>query len=1475
MQDLHPSSSGRAQGWFGRAQEWLWHGRRPDEGARRGPQFAREGAEGVQEWFWRTHHVNLRAAIALAVLVAAGVALVLGLGAYQRARFGRVVIAQARHLDDQGQTGLAVQHLTQYLEGNPDDLDALELEASLLAKSATTFNQVEGAIRVLDQLVRRDPDGPGRQETRRKLAELYIRHADIVRDSALFSIAPEMAGKDLRYGVAAQIAEQLVARGADDPEALRIWAMANEGLAAPGNQAALDKAIELYERVLKADPGDVTAAGRLARLYKDRKGDTAKSDKVMERLVAARPRDVEARLACYRYLADMRRHERARAELDEAIRLDPHDPATRLIAAELDAREGDLEGARAHLKEIPPAARDIRVYAMKGRIDFVEEHPDRAVVDLRDGLMASGGTDAGLTFQLAFALLQMGHIAEARPLVDQLLRLVGDDTAPAPVLLLALMDLKMGRTERALRRLERVEGRVGGAIREQFLVALAECHEGLWNEKKAEETFRQAIAVAPHSAAPRLGVARLLVRRRPNEAIAELQQGLGEVDDPRPLWLALLRALLIEQEDRTAEQRSWAAFDRTAEAAAAAMRDGRSLRDGPSFAMLQADRLALGGKPEEAIARLEEAVEKYPEAADLWLSLANGLVLMRRPDEALKALERASRPDKAGDVAGLRIARARLLLARGHGRQARDLLSRDVDRLPLSDRPLVWRALAELLASQGDVTRARRAFAEWSRLLPDDPRPKLATLKLALDHHDRALAQAVVDQLRGAGEAGEVPGLVAQAMMHLHSPGARAPASDLPSPELRQAEALLASALKMADGLPVAYFLMGRVEERQGRIDEAIKSYRNAWDRGEQDALPRLVELLFRRKQFDEIAKLEGDVTGSQLDRLSADLALRAGDADQADRFIEQAIKAQPEAAGPRTWRARLLIESGRYEDAEAALRALAESQPRNIEYWLSLLRFQSSRKRTEAAASTAAEIRERFDAEDPGLLEARCAWAVGDRARADRAFAETIRRHPGNVPALLLAAKYYEETARPAEAEAHLRDALGRDPKSRAAALQLASLLSARAGDLAAWERAWEVLGPESDAEDADDRLFRAVVLSRCPDPARRAGAIVILEALVADLPPGAEAAAPPRDLLISLLLREGRAERASELAGSAAGLEDDPALIARYAETLLAARAWDAAEQQLDHLAELSPGDGREARLRADLAQGRARPEEAVAALEKTVADRGDRPGAEALGREACLRLLELGPPAEAAAERLGRLLAERYPASSWLLARSLARRGRLDEAYGLCRAAVRAGSPADRLEAAQVALETVGRDGPVRADPTAIDGALSVVEAARQGDPEDASLLSALAVLQHARGDYREEARLYREALDRDPGSAVVANNLALALSEGIGRPAEGLKLIDALIDREGRDPALLDTRGVILTRLGRLDEAIKDLEDVARARPNGLHHYHLARAYLKAGKTESFRQARELMRRDGLTPEGVDPMERAEVASLLQQ
>ena len=65
-------------------------------------------------------------------------------------------------------------------------------------------------------------------------------------------------------------------------------------------------------------------------------------------------------------------------------------------------------------------------------------------------------------------------------------------------------------------------------------------------------------------------------------------------------------------------------------------------------------------------------------------------------------------------------------------------------------------------------------------------------------------------------------------------------------------------------------------------------------------------------------------------------------------------------------------------------------------------------------------------------------------------------------------------------------------------------------------------------------------------------------------------------------------------------------------------------------------------------------------------------------------------------------------------------------------------------------------------------------------------------------------------------------MVLNNLAWVLSEGMNQPAAALEKIDELIKLKGSNVESLDTRGVILLRLGRAEEAVKDLEQVTQAR-----------------------------------------------------
>jgi len=71
------------------------------------------------------------------------------------------------------------------------------------------------------------------------------------------------------------------------------------------------------------------------------------------------------------------------------------------------------------------------------------------------------------------------------------------------------------------------------------------------------------------------------------------------------------------------------------------------------------------------------------------------------------------------------------------------------------------------------------------------------------------------------------------------------------------------------------------------------------------------------------------------------------------------------------------------------------------------------------------------------------------------------------------------------------------------------------------------------------------------------------------------------------------------------------------------------------------------------------------------------------------------------------------------------------------------------------------------------------------------------------------------------------------------------------------------------------MSRLDEAIKDLEEAAKAAPTGVHFLHLAQAYQKAGRLPEFQKAREKVRLMGLTSAKVDATERPAFDAIMSK
>lgn len=1418
----------------------------------------------------RRVHVNVPAAAALAAVVAAAAGGYYALASYQEGRMRREALGVVRRLEAEGNSDLALRHLDAYLGSHAPDVESARLKARLMDAAAGSPERVLDVARAYEQLVRLEPPGPGARAAHRRLAELYVRYGDYLRLGAAYYQLPELATLESRYHAAERHARELLRGGDQDPSAHRLLATALEGLAVPGDVRALNEAVREYRVALQGDPADAAAAGRLADLYLDRLKDPARAERVLDDLRAARPDSVETRLARHRFFARLRRDDAAAAELDAALALEPGGLRVVLAAAEHALRRGDTAAARARYEAVPAGLRgDARVALLKGMIEFTDERPSDAVEAWRRGLLTAAGTDAELTWWLAHALLQLDRVAEARPLVDQYRRLAGGD-APLLRLLVAQLHEHTGRPALAVRILENATDLFDDRWRPTVYLDLGRCHEAVFDALKAGEAYRRALKVEPTAVVPRLALARLALKDRPGDAVETLRSGLAAVPDDPALLTALAGALLRVEAGRPAARRDWSEFDAAFRRAASASPAGTAL------ALLWADRLALAGRAEESLRALEGAAAQAPAGAAVAVALADALTRRGRTGDALRALDRASAPVAACDTAALRVARARVLVAAHRGREARAALVRDVDRLPEADRPRVWVALGRLEAEHGDPDAADRAFAEWARLAPDDPRPRLVRLELAAERGDEPAVRAAVDELKALGGDSDVAYRLGRARALLFERGAAAP----PAAGGRDASLALEEAARVVDSvltdvpqLPAAQLLEAQVLDRQGRADEAIAAYERVHASGVDAALPRLVDLLARRKRFDALARLRSAAPGgaARVDLLAAQAFLRLGDGAGAARAAERVageLSGAPEALG---WQARLLDHLGRSDDAEAALRAAAERRPGDPGAWLDLIRYQAARRRTDAAAATAAEARARVRTDRPGLLEARCAAAAGDRDRADAAFAAARAARPDDVETLLAAARHFEDSGRPAQAEEALARVLRLDPANRPAARQLATALAARAGGRAAWDRAWAALGPERPGDDGpEDRLARAVVLSRCPDPPRRAEAVERLEALNADLPTGHAAAAAARDYLVRLLIESGRAGRASQVASVSAAAGADPTAIGLYAEALIRGGKPEAAVWQLDRLAAVSPGDRREAGLRARLLWDPSRPAETAAALWQAYSAREDLPGAEALGREAFALMLELpGAEPPPAAGRLARALAARNPALGWMPAAVLTRLGRGDEALGLLPAALRPGSPDDVREAARVAMTVAA----AAADPVTLGKARAVVDAARALEPRSDDVLVMAAMLRHLQGRYDDEVRLYRQALARRPEDAVVLNNLAWALCEGLRRPDEALPLADALVRRAGSDPEALDTRGVVHTRLGRAADALKDLEEAVRLAPTPLNQFHLARAYRLAGRPDDARKARDRALAAGLTLEGVDAPERDDLKDLL--
>ena len=435
--------------------------------------------------------------------------------------------------------------------------------------------------------------------------------------------------------------------------------------------------------------------------------------------------------------------------------------------------------------------------------------------------------------------------------------------------------------------------------------------------------------------------------------------------------------------------------------------------------------------------------------------------------------------------------------------------------------------------------------------------------------------------------------------------------------------------------------------------------------------------------------------------------------------------------------------------------------------------------------------------------------------------------------------------------------------PENDWARRRLALNLSARSNDPAAWNEALTLVGEDAKgAESPDDRLLRATVLSRSPEPRYRNQAIEVLESLVAEIPTSARL----HEVLARSYLMLGNRVKARDHAAKAAGQDASADAILFHASLALDDKDVAEAEKQLIRLIAIDPNAMPTVELNARIFHAKKNDAEAVALLERAYDVHRNSPDIQVVG-PGILQVLIILEQFEAA-DKIGKQVAQIGPKGQIAYAQFLAGRGRNKEAHELLDSAFKAGAMADAVRSA-LALAAGNPDS--RAD--WLDQTDSLLSLAIKGQPDSIELLQAQAYLRHLQRKYNEEINTYLSILSKNPVNFLFLNNMAWTLSEELGRPQDGLDRINEALKKVGWQAHLADTRGVILLRLGKADDAVKDLEAAVQILPTPTIQYHLALAYRKAGKTAEFETYRTLAKSNGIKLDQLQPSEREAAAKIL--
>ena len=1378
--------------------------------------------------------INYRfAAILSGIVVVSGTATHF-LHAHQVKRGSQDMLAEAIRFQEAGEAEQAADYLERYLRLNPADADARGRHALLINSLAKTGRQKQQAYVALNEAVQRDPS---RHELRRELIPLAILLGEF---------------KEARSGIA-----EMRALGLEDAELMRQQARVEVA------ERKFDEAEKWYRKAIAADPALFEISLELASLLRGPLNSAIFADLAVDRMVKPAGETPAVKLAVAQYYRRWSNPEKAAASITNAAGVPCSDDAeVLLLAAEIAQVRGKRDECRRHLNRgISLYPKDARFPCSLAPLELQEGHREQAL-KIAETLAGDASLPPEQLWQLGNLMIELGETTRLEELLGRLAKKAPRWTTDY---LRGLLLFRQESWAEARKMFEETllvaKNPPPGLVRQAHLLS-ADCYARLGNPDGQLVECRKAQAIDPGwlPAGERLASA-FAALGKTDDAIREFRLSAAQSATSR---VELARLLFGRTLRLPANERKWGEIE-------ALLKDLPEPQRGAGQ-QIRIDLLAVQGKLEDAKKLAEAERDRDPKLAGPWLNLIG---LATDPKAAAAILDEAEK--KVGPRAEWLIARVRMAMrAGGDGLKATLAnLETEAGKLSAGERDRVLLAIGEARIVVGDLAGAATVWGKVAEARPRDADIRLRLFGLAMQLSETATARELKNSL-AALEGSNGP-LAAFAEANLQAVGART--GDKAA--LAAARTAVAKALSLRPAWTAPAILEAELLELAGEKAKAIERYQTLVDSGRAtvDAARRLVQLLAAEGKFAEaravVARLpEQAAEAGRFEKTAAQLSLlAAGDLQGREAInarktgLAEARKAiKPGATDYREyhWLGEMALLAGEAAEAETAFRKALELKDNAPEVWISLV-VMLSRQDPKKAEAELERARTKLSKEQAPMVLATCYEAIGKIREAAAEHQAIAAAKPGDATGLRNLAGFLLRAGDMAKAEPVLRQLLA--PGSKAtpemmlwARRALAVLLSSQGGfdrnreasALIEENLAMPQAGPE-------DRWTKALVLAG--QPGRRREAIELLEKVTipASAPPAA------RFALARLYDQDGRWEPArAEMLNLLQTQEKNPAYLGYFAGALIRHGQAAAAEPWVKQLEAVVGESLGTIELRARILQANKQQAEAAKLINEFV----NKKGKEAtLGGAILFDSLNL--PAEA--EPLYRTFVReaKEPTAPLALAGFLARRGRLNEAFAVYEPLWKT-CPPEAVARGAVASLRAGKS--TEADARRVEQWLDTALAAQ---PQSVGLLLLKADLKQLREQFDEAASIYRGILARDERNVIALNNLAFLISMRDPKEAEAVRLIDAGLAITGPHPELLDTRGTILTRAGRTDEALADLQRSISDSPAPVKQFHLALALAKASRKAAASDARQDAETAGLKPEELHPLERPEWERLSQE